>query len=214
MLKRLRLDDRASWLVARAAQGIGASECAALVGMSPWMTQTELWEIKTGLRENKDLSGNDAVERGNRMEDAVRYFFSCAHPDYTVEYHPYDILFQSARPHFFATLDGELSDKNGRRGILEIKTATPVGKEGWSQWDNQVPNHYFVQLLAQLLATGYDFAVLQAALWSRNGDVTLKDPYFFERSDHEADLAWLTEKQDAFWNSVETRKMPGLNLQF
>lgn len=214
MLKRLQPSDRKSWLEQRAIQGVGASECAALVGMSPWMTQTELWEIKTGLGQSKDLSGNDAVEKGNRMEDAIRYFFACAHPEYTVEYHPFDLLFQSERPTFFATLDGELTDKDGRRGILEIKTGTPVGKEGWSQWDNQVPNHYFIQLLSQLLATGYDFAILQAALWSRNGDITLKDPYIFERSEHEADLAWLKEKQDAFWHSVETRKMPGLSLQF
>ena len=81
MLQRLHLEDRASWLAARAAQGIGASECAAAVGRSPWMTQAELWQIKTGQKGNKDLSDNDAVERGNRMEDAIRYFYACAHPD-------------------------------------------------------------------------------------------------------------------------------------
>lgn len=212
-LQRISYPDRASWLTGRFG-GIGASECAALVGMSPWMTQTELWEIKTGIRQSKDLSGNDAVERGNRMEDAIRYFFACAHPEYTVEYHPFDILFQEDRPHFFATLDGELTDKDGRRGILEIKTGTPVGKDAWSQWDNQVPDHYYIQLLSQLLATGYDFAILQAALWNRNGDITLKDPYIFERSEYEADLAWLKEKQDAFWHSVKTKQMPSLSIQF
>ena len=214
MLQRLHLEDRASWLAARAAQGIGASECAAVVGMSPWMTQAELWQIKTGQKQSKDLSGNDAVERGNRMEDAIRYFFACAHPDYTIEHHPYDILFQSERPWQFATLDGEILTPDGRRGILEIKTASPTGKEQWSQWDGRVPDGYFIQCLAQLLATGYDFVVLQAALWNRTGDVTLKDPYLFERADHTADLDWLLDKLTQFWDSVKTRRMPKLTIQF
>lgn len=214
MLARLHLDDRTSWLAARAAQGIGASECAAVVGMSPWMTPTELWQVKTGQRENKDLSGNDAVERGNRMEDAIRYFYACSHPDYAIEHHPYDILYQSERSWQFATLDGEVTTPDGRHGILEIKTASPSGKEQWSQWDGRVPDGYFVQCLAQLLATGYDFVVLQAALWNRAGDVTLKDPYLFERADHEADLNWLLDKLTRFWNSVQTKTIPKLTIKF
>ena len=90
-LQRISYPDRASWLAGRTEQGIGASECAAAVGRSPWMTQAELWQIKTGQKESKDLSDNDAVERGNRMEDAIRYFYACAHPEYTIEYHPYDL---------------------------------------------------------------------------------------------------------------------------
>ena len=177
------------------------------------MTQAELWQIKTGQKGNKDLSDNDAVERGNRMEDAIRYFYACAHPDQTVEYHPYDLLFQTERPWQFATLDGEIITADGRHGILEIKTGTPVGRDGWSQWDYRVPTHYFIQILAQLLATNFDFAVLQAALWSRNGDVTLKE-YTFERSEHEADLEWLLGKLTEFWDAVQNRKMPKLTLQF
>ena len=214
MLQRLHFDDRASWLAARAKQGIGASECAAAVGMSPWMTESELWEIKTGQKQSKDLSGNDAVERGNRMEDAIRYFYACAHPDYTIEHYPYDILFQAERPWQFATLDGEVMTPDGRHGVLEIKTASPNGKEQWSMWDNRVPDHYYIQALAQLLATGYDFVVLQAALWSRNGDVTLKDPYIFERNDVQADLAWLYQKLEEFWGTVQTRKLPKLSIRF
>lgn len=214
MLQRVTYPDRASWLAGRRERGIGASECAAVVGMSPWMTTSELWAIKTGQKEDKDVSDNSAVERGNRMEDAIRYFYACAHPDCTIEYHSYDILFQSERPWQFATLDGEILTSDGRRGILEIKTGTPVGKDGWTQWDNRVPDGYFIQCLAQLLATGYDFVVLQAALWSRNGDVTLKDPYLFERSEHEEDIAWLLGKLEEFWHSVETRTLPKLSIQF
>lgn len=212
-VQRISYPDRESWLNGR-TRGIGASEAAAVVGFSPWMSAVELWETKTGRRERKDVSGNDAVKRGVSMEGAVRDFFLAAHPEYTAEHHPYDILFQEERPWLFATLDGELVDRNGRRGILEVKTAAPQKREEWKQWDGRVPDHYMAQVLHQLLATGYDFAVLTAALWSRNGDVTLKDPYQFEREDLTADIDWLLEKETRFWTCVEQDRMPGMVFQF
>ena len=214
-LQRISYPDRESWLQGRATHGIGASEVAAIVGYSPWMTASELWEVKTGRRQRKDLSDNKSVQRGTNMEGAVRDFFISMHGDeYTLEYYPFDLLFQSERPHFFATLDGELTDRQGRKGIFEVKTGNPTTREAWSQWDNQVPNHYYCQILAQLIATGYDFAVLQAALWNRNGDVTLKDAYYIERKDCEADLIWLAGEEDKFWHCVETGVNPGATLRF
>ena len=98
--------------------------------------------------------------------------------------------------------------EDGRRGILEIKTATPIGKAGRSKWsDGNLPENYYIQLLHQLLATGYDFAYLFAALYSMNGDITLRE-YELDRADVEADLAWLLDKEEAFWKHVENRTIP------
>ena len=214
-LQRLHCEDRETWLKCRALQGIGASEVAAIVGYSPWMTASELWEIKTGRRKRKDVSDNESVQRGANLESAIRDFFMALHGDeYQIEYHPYDILYQSERPHYFATLDGELTDRKGRKGILEVKTGSPTTRDAWSQWDNKVPNHYYCQILAQLLATDYDFAVLQAALWNRNGDITFKDAYYIERLYAEADLIWLVGEQDKFWHCVKTDTNPGARLVF
>lgn len=214
-LQRISYPDRATWLQGRSKQGIGASEVSAIVGYSPWMTASELWEIKTGRRQRKDVSDNEAVQRGTNMEGAIRDFFMAIHGDeYTLEYHPFDILYQSERPHYFSTLDGELTDRKGRKGILEIKSGSPTTREAWSQWDGKVPNHYFIQILAQFLATGYDFAVLQAALWNRNGDITFKDAYYIERLDAEADLVWLAGEEEKFWHCVETDTNPGARLIF
>lgn len=241
-LQRISYPDRASWLQGR-LQGVGASEAAATCGMSPWMTKNELWEIKSGIRKAKDISGNAEVQRGVNMEGAIRNFFAALHPEYEVEHHQYDILYQDERPWLFATLDGEITEYGFcdppegtkhiyipaggepvekpvgrvpfiRRGILEIKTASPNGRAGWAEWDGKIPSHYYVQILHQLTATGYDFAILQAALWNRNGDITLKDPYVIERSEHEADIAWMLEQETAFWESVQTRKRPGATIRF
>ena len=207
MLNRISCADREEWLANRII-GIGASESAATVGLSPWMTPLDLWKLKTGASKPKDLSGDEFVARGIRMEPAIRTMFHALHPEYEIEYHAYDILHQAERPWLFATLDGELTDESGRKGILEIKTSTPSGKAGWAQWsDGKLPSQYYTQVCHQLLATGYDFVILFAALWSMNGDITLRQ-YEIERTEIWDDMAWLLEKETEFWRHVEDGTAP------
>lgn len=213
-LQRISYSDRDSWLSGRAERGIGASEAAAVCGMSKWTTKNELWEIHTGRRERKDISSKDYVGRGHLMEGAVRDFYAALHPEYEIQHHPYDILFQSERPWLFATLDGQITSSDGRNGILEIKTSAPNSREAWREWDGQIPQAYYCQCIHQLLATGWDFVVLQPALWHMNGDITLKDAFVIERNEHEADLAWLLQQEEEFWESVQTGKRPGAPIRF
>lgn len=212
MLERIHCDDRDGWLRMRSI-GIGASEAAAAIGMSPWQTPLELWQLKSGIIAPKDLSGNTAVEQGNRMEPVLREFFIGSHHDeYLLEYHPFDILRQEERPWLFATLDGELTDADGRNGVLEIKTATPNGKAGWDKWSNgNLPQNYYIQTLHQMLATGYEFVRLFAALYSLNGDITLRE-YEIERDDVKDDMDWLLEQEAAFWDKVQRGIMPAMPL--
>ena len=154
------------------------------------------------------MTGNPAVERGKRLEPALRGLFAAEHPEFTVEYHEFDIMFQENRPWLFATLDGELTDKEGRKGILEIKTATPNGKAGWSKWaDGRLPDNYYIQTLHQLLATGYDFVRLYAYLESMNGDKTIRT-YEMERDEVKDDLDWVLANETEFWNCVQNNTSP------
>ena len=210
--ERKAIKTRAAWLRNR-RQGIGASEAAAIVGLSPWMTTTELWELKTGRKTETDKSDDEFISQGIRLEPALREVFQAIHPEYKVEYHQYDMLCQSDRPWLFATLDGEITDDYLRKGVLEIKTATPNGKAGWDKWNNQIPDYYFVQTLHQLLATGYDFVIVYAALFSNEGNVFLRE-YTIDRSDYEEDMAWLLGKEEAFWKSVEGKSAPPLLITF
>lgn len=205
--QRLHFEDRETWLAGRNTQGIGASEAAAVVGVSPWMTPMELWRLKVGAAQPKDLSGSAAVSRGVRMEPVLRDLYAAMHPHYTVDYHAYDILYQEDRPWLFATLDGEVTDDQGRRGILEIKTSSPNGKLGWAKWDGQIPSHYYCQLLHQMLATGYEFVDLMASLENMDGDLSIRT-YHFERAEQEADMAWLLEKETDFYQNNVLNGVP------
>lgn len=53
------------------AQHVGASESAALFGLSPWMTRWQLWMQKAGKLPAADLDSNIAVAHGRHFEPAV-----------------------------------------------------------------------------------------------------------------------------------------------
>lgn len=213
MLERIECKNRGEWLAERQNRGIGGSEAAAIIGVSPWMTALELWKYKTGLAKEKSLSDNAAVALGVNMEPVLRDFFAKLHPEYRVEYHAFDILYQKERPWLFATLDGELFTADGRKGILEIKTATPNGKAGWEKWrSGNMPENYYTQNLHQLAATGYNFVVLFACLYSLDGTMTVKT-YEIERSEVEADISYLVKEETKFWErNVLSGVMPGARL--
>jgi len=210
-LERICPTNREEWLAARQIQGIGASEAAAIVGLSPWMSKNELWYIKTGKKIAKDLSGNAAVEQGIRMEGAIRTVFAARHPEFQVEHHAYDILYQTERPWLFATLDGEITesfaDSSVKKYPLEIKTSTPRGKADWDKWsDGKIPDNYYIQILHQMLATGWEKAYLTAFLYGK-ADIIIRE-YDFLRKDCEADLNWLLKEETEFYKSVVSGQKP------
>ena len=146
-------ETREEWLQARANRGVGGSEAAAIVNMSPYTTMRELWDRKVLSKKSADISDNEYVAKGIRVEPVLRELYRANNPQIKIEYYPYDLLYQEEKPWLFATLDGEIVRHDGTRGILEIKTATPNGKEGWKKWEGQIPSHYYCQLLHQLIAT-------------------------------------------------------------
>ena len=52
-----------------------------------------------------------------------------------------------------------------------------------------------------------------AALWSRDGDITLRS-FAFERSDRKEDMEWLLRQAEEFWHDVRTNKRPGAAIVF
>ena len=201
------------WILARAKRGIGGSDAANIVGISAWKNASELWQEMVGERKPQDISNNPLIEQGHRMEKPIRDMYKTYHKDRKVTYHKYDLLYQSDRPWLFATLDGEITLPDKRRGILECKTSTPIGKAAWEKWNYQVPDTYLIQALHQMLATGWDFVDLVALLINKEEDFTFRT-YRIERAEHEEEMAWLLEKETEFWDSVQHKKIPPMTLVF
>jgi len=206
--------NRADWLAER-KKGIGASDAAAIVGMNPYKTNTQLWEEKTGLFEPVDISDKPYVKYGIDAERPLRELFALDYPQYEVIYKDFDMHYNKEYPFVFATLDGDLTETDtGRKGILEIKTTEILRSMQYENWKDKIPDNYYIQVLHQFLATGYSFAILKAQLkTSYNGDIRLNTRHYkIERSEVMEDIAYLLETEIKFWEYVEKRQKPNLIL--
>lgn len=113
-----------------------------------------------------------------------------------------------------ASLDGELTDQDGRRGILEIKTTNILQSMQKEKWRDRIPDNYYIQVLHYLLVTGYEFVELCAHLrteWGGEKRTTVKH-YHIERADVQDDLDMLLREETKFWNYVESGRKPPLIL--
>ena len=202
-----------TWLEAR-KNGIGGSDAACILGRNPWKSNLDLWREKVGLVVPEDISDKPAVKYGKEAEEPLRRLFELDHPEISVTYDQYGMIANDPeRPWLFATLDGDLT-MGDSRGVLEVKTTEIRRPADWSKWDNRVPDNYYVQLLHQLLATGYDFSVLLAQIkWEKNGkpQKTIREYWYF-RNEVQTDLDYLRPAEDAFWSSVQEKKQPALIL--
>lgn len=206
---------REEWLSCR-SHGIGGSQAAAAIGMNKYQSNVDLWRIKTHRDKPPDLSNNPAVQYGKQAEEHIRAMFSLDHPEYDIDYHEYRMYAKDDEQWLYATLDGELTHKEAsERGILEIKTATIQNSSQWEEWTDRIPDSYYIQLLHQMLATGWDFAILRAYIryYNRDGELnaTVRD-FRVNRKDVLEDMDMLIDKERRFWQCVINDTQPPMIL--
>lgn len=151
---------------------------------------------------------------GKNAEAPIRELFKLDYPQYRVEHYDFRILQNEEYPFMQASLDGELIDAEGRKGVLEIKTTNILQSMQYEKWKKRIPDNYYIQVLHYLLVTGYEFVVLRGHLVSVwNNDVrTQVRHYFIERSEVADDLEYLKQEEIKFWKYVEIGKKPPLIL--
>ena len=126
-----------------------ASETAAVLGVSPWMTPYQLWLLKTGRTESKATA---AMQHGTDMEPAARAAYEAETGSIMQPLVLRDGLYS-------ASLDG--MDLDGQL-IVEIKCPFRAqDSELWRQVKaGQVPDHYTAQIQHQLMVSGAKLAHL------------------------------------------------------
>ena len=207
-------ESRDEWMAKRTRR-IGGSDAAAVIGKNPYMTNERLWEIKTGRREQADISDVEAVMYGAKAEEYLRELFRLDFPEYEVEYKENNLWINEKYPFAHASLDGWLKDGKGRNGILEIKTATITSAVQRAKWNNQIPQNYYCQVLWYMMVTEFDFAILKAQLkteWPGQLPSLRTEHYLIERSEVQQDIDYLREAGKQFWSYVEKDTRPPLIL--
>ena len=206
------LKSREEWLANR--NKIGGSDASCILGMNPYKTNVELWKIKTGLIEQEDISNKPYVKYGTVAEEYLRELFKLDYPEYEVQYIENNMYLNDKYTFAHASLDGVLIDKDGRKGVLEIKTTNIMQSIQKEKWNNRIPDNYYIQVLHYLMVTEFDFCVLKAQLkFDYDNDVFLQTKHYkIERKDVEEDIEYLIQKEESFWSYVQNKKIPNLIL--
>jgi putative phage-type endonuclease len=191
---------REDWLAVR-KQGIGASDAAAAVGLSPYQSPLELWMIKTG--RDSDMPKVDPNDEsspmywGTILEPIVAQHYSkrtghkvrrinsvLQHPD-------------TDKHWMLANLDYTVVSSDEVQ-ILECKTA---GEFGSRLWRDGVPEYVQCQVQHQLAVTGKIAADVCVLICGQEIRI-----HRIERDDEL--IARLIELERQFWHYVETDKPP------
>lgn len=147
------------WLATRKS-GIGGSDVAAILGMSPWRSPLDVWLDKTGRSEPEPE--NDAMYWGTRLEALVadRYCEQTGNEVRRVN----ALLRSKEYPMLIGNIDRAVCPEKGKlpvvKGefrtpkILECKTARTKNEDWGDNGTDQVPNYYLTQVLHYLGLTG------------------------------------------------------------
>ncbi|MEM0142449.1 MAG: YqaJ viral recombinase family protein [Candidatus Parvarchaeum sp.] len=181
----------ASWLKARRS-GIGGSDVAALLGLSPWATPFTLWESK--VMEPKPIT-SEAMTWGTVLEEPIAEEWARRH-HFSLVRCPEGTIFQSKKYPLALASPDALTEKLD--AWVEIKA---VGAHASSDWtDDEIPPYYYAQAQWEAFVSGLDTVYVAALI----GGQTLRS-YVVP-----ADNKWATEtyeKAEEFWNTYVTTRI-------
>lgn len=189
------MEDRSAWLEAR-KKGIGGSDAAAIVGLSPFKSAFSLWAEKTGRVEVKekplqDENGkiiNEFLYWGREQERLIAERFALETGKKVIKR---GLLQSVENPFMLASIDRAIIGENAG---LECKTTAGWNGEQWQ--DDEIPAAYIVQCLHYMLVTGFDRFYI-ACLIGGNKYVCK----VLERSELLPELEALEKAEKDFWNN-------------
>jgi len=183
--------------VAERMNGIGGSEAAAAVNLSPWKSPLRLWQEKVGEIQPDFDPDNDYVRFGNLLEDIVADEFARrrglrVQRDNRTLRHPEHAF-------MLGHIDRRIV---GAREGLECKTASlRMAKEWGEENTDEVPIDYLAQAAHYMALTEFD--VWHIAVLIAGNDFRM---YRIERDQDLIDS--LVQREAEFWNRVQTRTPP------
>lgn len=175
--------------------GIGGSDAAAVIGVNPYRTALEVYELKLGLRPPDPA--NAQMRRGIYLEPIARKLYK------EITSRPIRSLKQVRHPShhwMLCNVDGMILGGKRGVGVLELKCPgiwvfAKAKREG-------LPLHWIVQMQHNLCVTGYkwgSFALFNADLW---------EMIHFDVERDEDLINALIQKEEQFWKGYVEPRVP------
>lgn len=194
LINRREMSDE-NWLALRRG-GIGGSDVAPILGLSPWKTAMDVWLEKTGEFSIEQQDENEKMYWGTVLEDVVAQEFS-RRTGYKVR-RKNSILKSKSYSFMIANVDRMLV---GYEAGLECKTAGPHSAK---DWERGVPVYYMPQIQHYMAVT--DMPVWFVAVLIGGQEFR----YFRVNMDAEY-IQHMIRVEEEFWGLVKTKTPPLLD---
>ena len=179
------------WLAIR-KQGIGGSDAAAIMGLSPWASPFSVWAEKTG--KVPDKQETEAMRQGRDFEDYVaRRFMEGTGKKVRRDN---SIIQNPTYPFALANVDRFIVGENAG---LECKTTSVLNLKKFK--NGMFPDTYYAQCMHYMAVTG-------AARWYLAVLILNTGFELFEIERDEDEIAALMEQEAIFWRYVESDMPP------
>lgn len=180
---------------------IGASECAAALGVSRWKSMLQLWAEKTQNIDIEDLSNKIHIWVGNEMEEPIARRFAkesgldVRRVNDAIIHKDYNFI----RVHLDRKIVGEDS-------FLEIKTASAFKANEWAGGD-EIPIDYYLQCMHGLAVTGYKKCYIACLIGNQE--------FIWKPIERDDDLIkQIIDKELYFWNEYVLKNQMPMTISY
>lgn len=190
---------REEWLDYRRL-GIGGSDVAAIMGISPFATIKDLYYDKIGVKPMIDEGESNwvAKEVGHRLEDLVAMIFS---KKTGLEVFPVRKMFRHPfYPFMLADVDYFIRFPDGSIGILECKTCNYNAKDKWA--DDGIPENYVLQVRHYMAVMNIKKAYIACLYGNNENEFVYR---ILERDEMEEQE--LIDQEEYFWHEYVEKKV-------
>lgn len=203
------MNARENWLAERRS-GIGGSDIAAILGLSPFKTAVDVYLDKTGQIE--DTNQNEAMYWGTVLEDVVAKHYADTSGNKVqrlgnmIRHHTHGWMIANidraiVTPGSRARFDGK--QLLGAEGILECKTASAykAGEWGAPDDDEALPTHYAAQAMWYLAVTQQEWCDVAVLIGGQK--------YLVKRVEKDIQtINGMFERADEFWYKNVVERIP------
>ena len=213
---------REEWLSQRV---FGGSSVSALFNASPYMTALDVYCASVNPCIEKDTETASTIY-GSEAEPLIRELVKINFKDTFKVQSPngFTMYRRIDKPYMTATLDGVMTNITSKeKWVLEIKTHDVKNKQDLENWENHLPQNYYIQGLHYLAVLNDFVGVIYACklrfydYFNENGKKLLKEEiryYYLKREDYEKDINLVEETETKFQTeNIEKRIPPTITIQ-
>lgn len=199
-IQTIEIENQHQWLTER-AKDVTSTEVSALFGLSPYLTEFELFHQKRDAVVVK-LEPNERMKWGNRLESAIA---QGAAEDMGWNIAKLNVYMRDQAARIGSSFDFEIKSSANGPGILEVKNVDWVQyQKNWiddGAGNIEAPEHIELQVQHQMEVAGYEWCAIVALVGGNEQKIVLRN--------RDRDIGKsIREKSGEFWNRVLQNRPP------